>query len=97
MCIAVALFSIIFNSYLAKKLPLVEGFVLFIHIFGLLAITITLWTLAPRNTATMVFTEFDNGGGWATSGVSFMVGLLTPVYALTGVDSAVHMCKLPCS
>ncbi|MCJ1292409.1 hypothetical protein MMC34_003959 [Xylographa carneopallida] len=91
LCIAVATFSILFNSYLAKKLPLVEGFVLFIHIFGLLAITITLWTLAPRNTAAMVFTEFDNGGGWTTTGVSFMVGLLTPVYALTGVDSAVHM------
>ncbi|MCJ1322631.1 hypothetical protein MMC15_007980 [Xylographa vitiligo] len=91
LCIAVASFSILFNSYLAKKLPLVEGFVLFVHIFGLLAITITLWTLAPRNTAAMVFTEFDNGGGWATTGVSVMVGLLTPVYALTGVDSAVHM------
>ena len=96
LCIAVVSFSILFNSYLAKKLPLVEGFVLFIHIFGLLAITITLWTLAPRNSAAMVFTEFDNGGGWSTSGVSFMVGLLTPVYALTGVDSAVHMCKLFC-
>ena len=97
LCIAVVSFAILFNSYFAKKLPLVEGFVLFVHIFGLLAITITLWTLAPRNSAAMVFTEFDNGGGWSTSRVSVMVGLLTPVYALTGVDSAVHMCKPCCS
>jgi choline transport protein len=94
LCIAVISFAILFNSIFAEKLPIVEGFVFFVHLFGLLAVVITLLVMAPKNSASMVFTEFDNGGGWSTSGVSLMVGLLTPVYALTGVDSAVHMGKL---
>jgi len=46
--IAVASFSLFFNTLLARKLPLIEGIVLVLHIFGFFAILITMWVLGPR-------------------------------------------------
>ncbi|KAK3324505.1 amino acid permease [Cercophora scortea] len=91
LVIAIAAFCIIFNTFLAKRLPMVEGMVLIIHILGFFAVLIPLWVLAPRGDPTTVFTEFTNFGMWDTTGLSFMVGLLGPVYTLIGADSAVHM------
>ncbi|KAJ9142926.1 Amino acid permease [Pleurostoma richardsiae] len=91
LVIAITAFCIVFNTFLAKKLPMVEGMVLIIHVLGFFAVLIPLWVLAPRNSAKEVFTEFLNLGGWQTTGLSFMVGLLSPVYTLIGADSAVHM------
>ncbi len=91
LVIAITAFCIIFNTFLAKKLPMVEGMVLIIHVIGFFAVLIPLWLLAPRGDPAKVFTEFVNVGGWSTDGLSFMVGLLAPVYTLIGADSAVHM------
>jgi choline transport protein len=91
LVIAITGFCIIFNTFLAKRLPMVEGIVLIIHLLGFFAVLIPLWVLAPRNSASQVFTEFLNLGGWSSMGLAFMVGLLSPVYTLIGADSAVHM------
>lgn len=91
LVIAITAFCIIFNTFLAKRLPLVEGTVLIIHVLGFAGVLIPLWVLAPRNSPSQVFSEFLNLGGWSSNGVSFLVGLLTPVYTLIGADSAVHM------
>lgn len=91
LVIAITAFCIIFNTFLAKKLPMVEIMVLVIHLLGFFAILIPLWVLAPHNSSSEVFTEFLNLGGWSTTGLAFMVGLLSPVYTLIGADSAVHM------
>ena len=93
LVIASAAFSILFNTFLAKKLPLVEGLVLVIHVLGLFAVIIPLWVLAPRNNAQAVFTEFSNGGGWDTTGTAVMVGLISPILSMLGFDCVVHMCK----
>jgi choline transport protein len=89
--IAITVFCMIFNTVLAKRLPMVEGLVLCIHIMGFAGILVPLWILAPRNSPRQVFTEFLNFGGWDTKCLSFFVGLLAPVYTLIGADSAVHM------
>src|SRR5437763_12617874 len=91
LVIAITAFCIIFNTFLAKRLPMVEGMVLIIHLLGFFAVLIPLWILAPRNSPSDVFTEFLNLGGWPTTGLAFMVGLLSPVYTLIGADSAAHM------
>jgi choline transport protein len=70
---------------------MVEGTILVLHIVGFFAILIPLWVLAPTNSSKEVFTQFQNLGGWSSQGLSFMVGLLSPIYTLLGVDSAVHM------
>lgn len=89
--IAIAAFSIFFNTFLAKKLPLVEAILLMVHICGFFAIAIPLWTLAPRAHAKDVFTTFNNGGGWNSEATSTLVGTLTAVVSLTGCDSVAHM------
>lgn len=91
LVIAIVLFAIIFNSLLASKLPMVEGIVLIVHILGFFTVLITLWVLSPRSSASEVFGTITNSGGWSSNGLSFMVGILTPVYTLLGADSAVHM------
>ncbi|CAG8045893.1 unnamed protein product [Penicillium salamii] len=93
LVIAISTFSIIFNTFLAKNLPFVEGLILIIHIVGLFAIIIPLWVLAPRNNAHAVFTTFNNGGGWNNSGTATLVGLSTTITSMLGYDCSVHMCK----
>lgn len=91
LVIAVTAFCVIFNSFLAKKLPMVESLVLVFHLIGFFAVLITLWVLSPRASASEVFGTLTDSGGWSSDGLSFMVGLLTPVYTLLGADSTVHM------
>ncbi|KAH3994513.1 hypothetical protein HBI56_160530 [Parastagonospora nodorum] len=91
LIIAVASFSIVFNTLLARKLPLVEGTVLVLHIFGFFAIFVTMWVLGPRNKATDVFGSFQDNAGWGSVGLSCLVGQLAPIFSLLGSDAATHM------
>lgn len=90
---AIVTFCVFFNTYLAKRLPAVEGFVLIIHVMGLFAVAITLWLLSPRSRASDALLTFTNGGGWPSMGLSAMIGLLTPMNSLLGFDCIVHMCE----
>lgn len=93
LVIGVALFCVLFNIFLAKRLPLVEVLLLVIYVVGVFAITIPLWVLAPRASAHAVFTEFSNVGGWSTTGTAVMIGMSGTIASLAGFDCAVHMCK----
>ena len=92
LVIAIILGCFLFNIYLAKQLPAVEGVVFMIHIAGLFVMVIPLWALNRRwKPAEAAFTEFANGGGWPSIGVSFLVGLLPISASLGGIDCVVHM------
>ncbi|KAK5075826.1 hypothetical protein LTR70_009917 [Exophiala xenobiotica] len=91
LTIAVILFSAIFNTTWASRLPVLEGSVLILHILGFFAIVIPLWVMGPRAKPEVVLLEFTNNGGWPTKGLSAMVGLLAPQAVLTGYDCSVHM------
>lgn len=91
LCCAVATFSLFFNTFLAKKLPLIEGSVLIVHIFGFFAILITLWVLGPRGDPAEVFTTFNDYGNWGSDGTSAIVGIMAVILPLLGADAAVHM------
>ncbi|KAL8845907.1 MAG: hypothetical protein Q9221_008964 [Calogaya cf. arnoldii] len=90
---AVSSFSVIFNTYLAKRLPAIEGVVLTIHVMGLFAIIVPLWVLSPRATSKDALLVFTNAGGWPSTGLSAMIGLLTPMGSLLGFDCCVHMAE----
>lgn len=89
---SVLTFSLVFNTFFASRLPLLEGVVLALHILGFFAIIIPLWVLAdiPRP-ASEVFFDFQDGGGWGNQGLSCLVGMLSPVFSFIGPDSATHM------
>lgn len=93
MIIVVAAVAILFNTFFAKKLPLIEGFILIIHVFGFFGILVPLWALAPRQSAKAVFTQFQNAYAWPSQGLGCLVGISGPMYALIGPDSAVHMAE----
>ncbi|RMD43711.1 hypothetical protein DV735_g1452, partial [Chaetothyriales sp. CBS 134920] len=91
LAIAVVVFSISFNTVLASRLPVIEGMVLALHILGFFGIIIPLWVMAPRAPADVALLHFINDGGWPTTGLSAMVGLLAPIAVLIGYDCSVHM------
>ncbi|CAK4030818.1 Choline transport [Lecanosticta acicola] len=93
LTIAAATVAVLFNTFFARKLPLLEGLVLFLLIFGFFAILIPLWVFAPRHSNTAVWTDFTNGGEWPNMGLAFLVGFTGPMYALIGPDSSVHMAE----
>ncbi|KAF9244026.1 hypothetical protein DTO013E5_6467 [Penicillium roqueforti] len=93
LVIAVALVALMFNTFLAQKLPLIEGIILIVHCFGFFGILIPLWVLSPKVPASEVFGSIEDRGGWGNNGLSCMAGLVGPIYALIGPDSAVHMAE----
>ena len=78
---AVVVLIYILNVWGAHSMPTINNLMLVLHVFGFLAIVITLWVLSPRNPAEVVFTQFSNGGGWSSTGLALMVGQISAIYA----------------
>ncbi|KAK5123749.1 hypothetical protein LTR85_002385 [Meristemomyces frigidus] len=91
--IAVALFALLFNTFLAKNLALVEGLILVLHIFGFFGIEVPLWVLTPTAPSSQVWTQSVDYGGWGNNGLSSLVGVLAGILPLLGADSAAHMAE----
>lgn len=88
--IAISLFAVFFNTVLARKLPLIEGIILVVHVCAFIGIVVTLWVLAPRSDAASVFTGFTDAG-WHSLGGSALMGITAGILPLIGADAAVHM------
>jgi choline transport protein len=80
---AMVLVLFVANTWGARSMPIINNFLLIVHVFGFFAVIIVLWTMAPRNSAEKVFTEFTNSGGWSSMGVSLMVGQISAIYGLS--------------
>ncbi|RDI80235.1 hypothetical protein Vi05172_g9750 [Venturia inaequalis] len=91
LTIAMALVMTFFNTYGARQLPLLEGLVLCLHVFGFFGILIPLWVLAPKQSAVKVFTDFQDGGGWGNIGTACIVGQVSAIFSFIGPDAGTHM------
>jgi choline transport protein len=80
-----------FNIWGAHHLPLAEGIILFAHILGFFAFLIIFWTMADHAPADKVFTEFYDGGGFGSKGLSTLVGLTSAIWCFIGPDAGAHM------
>jgi len=90
LVIAVVTFAIVFNTSIARQLPVVEADILIIHILGLFAIIIPLLVMAPsRNKGQVALLDFYNEGHWLS--LATMISLLTTLGSMLGFDCAVHM------
>ncbi|KAK4907132.1 hypothetical protein LTR49_023827, partial [Elasticomyces elasticus] len=81
-----------------NKMPLVEGLVVNIHLFGFFAFVVIFWVLGPREPASRVFTEFLALTPIASKPErlgKLRVGLAVvgPSAALVGADAAVHLAE----
>ncbi|KAK3112776.1 hypothetical protein LTR53_010592 [Teratosphaeriaceae sp. CCFEE 6253] len=79
------------NVWGIRLLPIVELISGVCHVLLIVVLLVVLVVLAPHSTATFVFTGSANGGGWASDGVSWCIGLLTVVYCFVGFDGAIHL------
>jgi choline transport protein len=92
MVFALIAICLIFNTFLSKFLPQVETAILFLHITLFVVVLIVITVMSPtKSTDSEVWTQFLNEGGYESKGLSFFVGLITPVFAFSGADGAVHM------
>ena len=67
MAMAITICVALFNIFLAKHLPLVEGIILWLYVLGFFAILVPLWVLGPRTPSSDVWTSFVDGGSWGSS------------------------------
>lgn len=92
MAIAVVGICLMFNSFFSKGLPHVETATLSLHVSLFVVVLVIITVMSPEKSPNSdVWTLFLNDGGYESKGLSFFVGLITPVFAFTGVDGAVHM------
>lgn len=85
------LFCVFVNTVVSKLLPKFESTILILHVIGFFAVLIPLVKLAPKADPHDIFTIFNNGGGWPSDGLSFLVGLSGLAFAFLGLDGAYHM------
>ncbi|KAF2724450.1 amino acid transporter [Polychaeton citri CBS 116435] len=87
----VIMLTVGFNIFLGHHLPMAEGIILFVHVFGFFAFLLTFWIMGEPAPASDVFGQFYNGGGWPSTGLSCLVGLTTPIWCFVGADAGAHM------
>jgi hypothetical protein len=87
------LFAVFFKTILAKQLPIVEGFLVVLHVLGVF-ILVPVLVLLPKSKGGSPLVEFYNPGGWQSDGIATMVGSVAAITALIGFDCSIHMCKL---
>ena len=85
--------TICLNTWGTRILPMLEIISLFGHLGGFIMTPIPLWVLCSKNSASAVFTEVVNNGGWRNTGTACLVSQVTVMYCNLGPDSVVHICK----
>ncbi|OLN86253.1 Choline transport protein 6 [Colletotrichum chlorophyti] len=90
---AMLLYGMVMNIWGHRLLPTANLLSGVLHGVGFLSILIVLGVMAPKNTASFVFTEFVNSSGWESDGVSWLVGLISAVYPFLGYDAACHLAE----
>jgi amino acid transporter len=89
--ISITAFAIVWNTVFVRKLPLIEGLGLTLHVFGFFAFVVVLWVMGPRSDSKTVWTKFEDNSGWGNVGLSTLVGILGPIVTLIGSDSSCHL------
>jgi amino acid transporter len=92
LTLAFMFFSVIFNTFLARRLPLVESILVWCHILGVI-IFIPLIALSKKTEGQPII-DFYDASGWSSNGVATLVGISGPITSLIGFDCSIHMSTL---
>lgn len=93
LMIGIGVIGTLMNTFGAKRLPILEGIVLIVHIFGFFVVIVPLWVLAPKASSSDVFGSFSNFGGWPTLGTALYVGTISGTGSFAGSDAAAHLAE----
>lgn len=88
---AVLATCVLFNTFFSKKLPLVEGVIVVLHIAGFFVVTITLWVMSDRSAAGNPFTLFQDNMAWDNLPLAVVIGLTGATSTFVGVEAGAHM------
>ncbi|EMD61337.1 hypothetical protein COCSADRAFT_147942 [Bipolaris sorokiniana ND90Pr] len=91
LSIGITIISIVCNTILVRKLPLMEGIALVLHVLGFFAFLVVLWVMGPRSDR--VWTKFEDPSGWGNTGLATLVGMLGPMLTIGSADLAVHLAE----
>jgi choline transport protein len=91
LTIAVTSFAIAINTYFMRKLPMIEGLFMVLHVAGFFIVVVILWVMGSRGDPKEVLTHFEDNAGWGNVGLACLIGLLGPVITLIGADSSCHL------
>ncbi|GAB7352183.1 hypothetical protein MBLNU459_g2662t1 [Dothideomycetes sp. NU459] len=89
---ACLLVVVIVNTLGARLLPKIEYLVLALHTAGFLIILVILAVLAPKSSASFVFSDFDaSEAGWNSNGLAWFIGLISVNLPFVGYDGPWHL------
>jgi amino acid transporter len=91
MFVATTLLTFGMTCVPSKTLNKLNMSYIFLQLGMLLALIIAFAVGTPselKNTASFVFTEFENTGFWTNNGWAFMMSFLTPVWVVSGFESS---------
>ena len=84
---------LIFNTFFSRRLPLVEGLIVVLHIAGFFAVIIPLWVMGDRSTSSNVFTLFQDNMMWGNLSLAVVIGLTGAASTFVGVEAGAHMAE----
>lgn len=90
--ILITILLLVLNTVGVRLLPYLQTCAFVLHLTGFLAFVVPVWSMGAKPSPSLdVFTQFTNQGGWQSMGLSVLIGIITPVTALIGSNSAVHL------
>jgi amino acid transporter len=64
---------------------------MFLHVTALIIIVAVLFAMGPRIPARLAFVEFENLGGWRTTGLALCIGQISALFGLMCSDARAHI------
>ncbi|PYI24152.1 GABA permease [Aspergillus violaceofuscus CBS 115571] len=80
-----------FNVYAASWMPRIQNVLLALHTLCWVIVVVVLWAMAPRQSASAVFTEIKTYSGWHNAGLALMIGQISAIYGSLSSDATAHM------
>jgi len=81
---AIIAITIVFNTWGAQSLPMLETLSLFGHVAGFILFLGIFWGMCPRNSSYEVFVNVVNSGGWSNTGTACLISQATVMYCNLG-------------
>ncbi|KAI4154928.1 MAG: hypothetical protein L6R39_001325 [Caloplaca ligustica] len=88
---AILLVAALVNILGIRFFPHIETLAFVHHVCFFFVFLVPLVYLSPQSTASFVFANFENAGGWESNGISWGIGLLASAWAFVGIDGTSHM------
>ena len=90
---AILAICLLFNTFFSKRLPLIEGVIVILHIAGFFAVLIPRWVMADRAPASEVFGVFQDQMEWGSVPLAVMIGLTGAGSSFVGIEAGAHMAE----